>query len=54
MKVSPKHLLEQGPVVRTLLQAVLDAVPPIGPFTFNGKAPSSKRSVYRETVPPRA
>jgi acyl dehydratase len=53
MKVSPKHILDQGPVIRTLLQAVADAVP-LGPFFSSRRPGTSTRTIHKETLPPRS
>lgn len=53
MKVSPKQILHQGPVIRTLLQAVADAAP-LGSLFSPGDARASTRTIHKEALPPRS
>ncbi len=52
MKVSPKHLFRQGPVIGSLLKTIASAVP-LGPLSPNGGPSVSRRHIFKEAVPPR-
>ncbi len=52
MKASGRHLFRQGPVIETLLKAVAFSLP-LGPLSNIGESGASRRTIHKETVPPR-
>jgi MaoC like domain len=52
MKVSPKHLLRQGPVLESLFKTVTSSLP-LGQLVNTRSTGASRRTIHKDTVPPR-
>ncbi|MDJ0761423.1 MAG: MaoC family dehydratase [Myxococcota bacterium] len=52
MKASPKFLLQQGPVLKSLLKTITLSMP-LGPINAALKNGASVRAIRKETLPPR-
>ncbi|MCP4599120.1 MAG: hypothetical protein GY847_01035 [Proteobacteria bacterium] len=53
MKVPPRHLFQQGPMLKTLAKTIASALP-LGPLNAKPEDRASLRRVYKETVSPRS